>query len=167
MTTIESAPITPDELAEMPDNNRFELVDGQLLQRDMGAVSSWVAGEVHRQIATFGQHERQLGWAFPADCGYQCFPDSPNTLRKPDVSFIRRGRLPGEALPEGYIRIAPDLVVEVVSRHDAYEDVDEKLEMFFRAGVELVWIINPKSRTIHLLRREPGVLAELKASGSP
>ena len=83
---------------------------------------------------------------------YQCFPHDPKMVRKPDVSFIRAGRLPGDVLPSGFVRIAPDLAVEVVSPNDLAPELDEKLEDYQKAGVRLVWVIYPESRTVSVYR---------------
>ena len=64
-------------------------------------------------------------------------------VRKPDVSFIRAGCLPGDVLPSGILRIAPDLAVEVVSPNDLAPELDEKLEDYQKAGVCLVWVVIP------------------------
>jgi Uma2 family endonuclease len=148
---LTQATYTADEFAAMPDESAFELVNGQLLEKKMGSVSSWVGGESYWLLASFCK-EHHLGWVFPADTGFQCFPDSPNTVRKPDVAFIRYGRLPDETLPVGYIRIVPDLVVEVISPNELAYEVDAKVDDFMGAGVRLIWVINPVARTVRIHR---------------
>jgi hypothetical protein len=64
----------------------------------------------------------------PADDRYQCFPHVPSVVRRPDVSFIRCGRLPGEVLPMGWGEIPPDLAVDVVSPNDSASELEEKLD---------------------------------------
>src|SRR3954453_24160721 len=120
---------TPTDLLAMPDEDRYELVDGSLVERKMGSLSSWVGGRLLHLISNFAE-QNNLGWVWPADNGFQCFPDSPNTVRKPDVSLLRRGRLPGERLPEGYLRIPPDLAVEVISPNDLAYEIEEKIEEY-------------------------------------
>lgn len=153
---------TPEDLLVMPDGDQYELVDGALVERDMSGLSSWVGGETGALLRNFAK-EHNSGWVFPADCTYQCFPDAPNKVRKPDVSFIKSGRLPGEAPQNGHIRIAPNLVVEVLSRHDVYEDMFERIEDFLNVGVELVWLISPRLRTVQVFR--PNGSAQLLHEG--
>ena len=83
-------------------------------------------------------------------------------VRKPDVSFIRKGRLPGDAIPKGWVKIAPDLAVEVISPNDTAEDLEEKLEDYQKAGVPLVWVIYPERRMARVFRQgsPPVVLGE-------
>ncbi len=152
MATIEApTTLTAEEFLSLPDSKEYELIDGLLVERNGGALSSWIGGQVFCALSTFSEIHSQ-GWAWPADNSYQCFPDSPNTARRPDCSFIRRVRLPGEQLPVGHIRIAPDLVVEVLSPHDLAYEIDEKVLDYLAAQVRLVWVINPESRVVRIHR---------------
>jgi Uma2 family endonuclease len=146
----------------MPDGDRYELVNGNLVERKFGAESSWVAGRIHSRLDTFVE-SRGLGWVFPEGTSYQCFPEDPEGVRKPDVSMIARGRLTNETPPIGHCRIAPDLAVEVVSPHDLYYEVDEKVELYLRARVKLVWVVNPRRRTLRVHRLE-GPITDLNES---
>ena len=80
--------------------------------------------------------------------------ESGSKVRRPDVSFIRLGRLPNEELPEGHCPVVPDLAVEVTSPRDTHHEVAEKVEEFLSAGVALVWIVNPKTRTVLVYRKD-------------
>jgi Uma2 family endonuclease len=125
----------------------------------MGAKSSWVGGQLFRLLAEFTQ-PNTLGWVWPADLTYRCFAN-PKTARKPDVSFIRRGRLPNEELPAGELRLPPDLAVEVVSPNDTVYELDTKVEEYLAAGVRLVWVINPEAR-IAIIHRLDGSMAKVR-----
>jgi Uma2 family endonuclease len=145
--------ITPEDLLTLPDADGYELVNGTLVERNMGGMSSWVGGRVHYLLS---HHciAHSLGWVFPSDASYQCFPDKPKQVRLPDVSVVRRGRFPEEAPPEGHIRLAPDLVVEVVSPNDLFSEIDEKVDDYLRAGTPLVWVLNPPLRILYVYRRD-------------
>jgi Uma2 family endonuclease len=150
---------TPEDLLSLPDSKGYELVDGQLVERNMGAESSWVGGRLFLRIGKFNEDHRQ-GSVFPADNGYQCFAHSRRLVRRPDVSFVKEGRLPGDRLPTGWIRIAPDLAVEVVSPNDKAEELQEKLEDYRKARVPLVWVIYPRAR-VAMVYRPDGPTTEL------
>jgi Uma2 family endonuclease len=96
---------------------------------------------------------------FPADIGYQCFQGCDGIVRRPDVSFIRLGRLPNEHLPDGYIAIPPDLAAEVVSMNDLAYELDRKVTRYLKAGVHLVWVINPDLRMMRVHRADGSVMA--------
>lgn len=71
----------------------------------------------------------------------------PHRLRIPDVSFIRWERFPNRKLPADRVfRVAPDLAVEILSEGNTPEEMDQKLDEYFAAGVQLVWYIDPRER---------------------
>jgi Uma2 family endonuclease len=154
--------VTPEELMAMPDGGHYELVDGELRERKVSALSNLIALEIsgllHRQC-----RPHDLGWLFAADHGYQCFPWSPKRVRRPDVAFIRRERYSWEEIAaDGFTKIAPDLAVEVVSPNDLAEDAEEKVDELLRAGVTLVWVIHPVTRTVYVIRSD-GTVSRLRA----
>src|SRR5438046_2374576 len=110
-TDLATQIITPEQLAAMPNDSDFELVDGQLVERKMGNKSNWVATELARLLGN-QVHEQSLGWIFTSEAGYRLNPGRPNTVRKPDVSFVASGRLPDEEPADAYDRLAPDLAAE-------------------------------------------------------
>ncbi len=123
----------------------------------MGAMSDHVAVKVITRLNTFVE-ERNAGYVFGASSTYRCFAD-PNTGRRPDVSFIRRGRLPGEHIPEGAIEIPADLAVEVVSPNDLAYEVEEKVALYLRYGFAEVWVVYPNTRTLHVHRKSEPILS--------
>jgi Uma2 family endonuclease len=165
-TTVETVPeimeetalapkrgVTPEELLAMPDAAGYELLDGELTKRNVSVLSGMIASELNRVL---GNHcrERTLGWALAADLGYRCFPWSPRTVRKADVSFIRAERLTHDVLSQGHCLIAPDLAVEVVSPNDLVYELDEKVEDYLQAGVNLIWVIHPAVRAVQVFRKD-------------
>jgi len=150
MSTVETRTYTPEDLLTMPDGDRFELVDGELVEIDMGGKSSWVGGQVFTELSL---HSRTHGgWAFPDSTSYQCFSVDPNRVRKPDASYVGPGRFENDEIPEGHIRVPPDLAVEVVSPNDFYYDVEKKVDEYLRAGVRMVWVVNPEFWTVRVFR---------------
>jgi len=141
---------TPEDLLLMGEAGKgFELVDGQLVEKNMGGFASCVAVQISHLLLVHGQ-ALGLGWVFDSEGSYQCFPNDRRKVRKPDVSFIRRNRLPEERIPDGHITICPDLAVEVVSPNDTAYEVDTKVQEYLQAGFPLVWVVNPRVRMIHV-----------------
>jgi len=154
MSTIaEPKTYTPDDLLRMPDGDRFELVDGHLVERNVSALSSLVAARVLQRLANFCE-PTDLAWVFSSELGYQCFPGHPRKVRRADVSLILRDRLPAEQLEKGYLTLPPDLAVEVVSPNDLAYEVEEKVQEYLAMGVRLVWVVYPPTRTISVRRRD-------------
>lgn len=141
--------MTPEEFEKLAGDGRFELVNGRLKERPMGSMSSWIGGELYARLRDYVNAHR-FGRVFPSDAGYNCFPRG--NVRYPDVSVVRFGRLPNEELPEGHITLAPDFAAEVVSPNDKAGELEEKLHDYRDAGVGLVWVIYPATRTARAYR---------------
>lgn len=146
MATTETQ-LTPEELLAITDRPTPELVDGQLVERDMGQRADAVASRINRLL---GNHvdAQKLGLINGSQCGYQIFRDDANRVRFPDVSFTRKERLPALGPAEGHSKTAPDLAVEVVSPNDQAVDLLAKVREYLDAGVALVWVVNPGDRTV-------------------
>jgi Uma2 family endonuclease len=148
--------VTPEQLAAMPNRKDFELAEGELVERKMGNKASWVAFELASLLREYVRRNA-LGWVFCGDTGFRLDPQRPNSVRKPDVAFVRFGRLSDEEPAEAYDQLAPDLAVESVSPNDTVIELEEKLDEYLRAGVRLVWVINPDLRTLTVYRPDGSV----------
>lgn len=167
-TVINDRRYTPDDLLKLPDGKFFELADGQLVETEMSAKGSRVAARLSAVLTPFVE-SRQLGSVFDSTASYQCYPDDPDRVRRPDVSFILASRWKNE-YDDGHIPIPPDLAVEVSSPNDLHYDVQRKIEEYLGAGVKLVWLINPEDRIIQVYRHDRTVShlsgdAELSGEG--
>jgi Uma2 family endonuclease len=143
----------PEDLLVMPDAISYELVDGELVERQSGWKSSRIGASVAVLLMAHCD-ANGLGWVVGAGASYQCFADAPHKVRKPDASFIRLERMPPGEEPEGHCRIAPDLAVEVISPNDLYDAVENKVEEYLTAGVRLMWVVNPSTRTVRVNRAD-------------
>lgn len=143
----------------------FELVDGQLVKRHSAFEDCHIAGELAGQLFLFNQVHR-AGWVQGPSCGYLLSLPfrTGDTVRKPDVSFVSFQRLPvTDKIPTGYPLVAPDLAVEVISPNDLAYEVEAKIKDYLQAGVRLVWIINPSSKSVQIYRQD-GTSARLLES---
>lgn len=114
------------------------------------------AGNVHGRIAInvtipLGQHVRDndLGVVYAAETGFKIESD-PDTVRAPDLAFVRRERVEEDGGVEGYWPGPPDLAVEVVSPGDLYTEVEEKVLGWLEAGSRMVVVGDPRNRTVSL-----------------
>lgn len=153
VTTESRIKCTPEDLLARPDGKDYELVDGELVERNVGALSSLVGAMLTKLIVDACLAD-DLAWPFNAEMGYRCFVDAPGKIRRPDISCVRRDRLPIEQLDQGYIAVAPDLAVEVVSPNDVAYELDAKVDEYLRAGTRLVWVVNPERRTVLIYRAD-------------
>jgi len=125
-----------DLLANPVPNKCTELVAGHILVREPpGYRHGYVAAQL--QFAITG-HTRQhkLGVVLASETGFTLFRN-PDTVRSPDVAFIRTERVPATP-PIGYAEFAPDLTVEVLSRSDRVGRVLAKVGDWIEAGARLV-----------------------------
>ena len=148
---------TSKELECLPSNGkRLELVKGKVYEM---APAGGRHGSAAMNIGTILHlHVRMndLGHVFAAETGFILRRD-PDTVRAPDVAFISSARMRAEEIPDGFIEIVPDLVVEVVSPGDTRREVEEKVGDWLTAGVRLAWLIYPATRTATVHRNPNGV----------
>jgi Uma2 family endonuclease len=144
-------PLTAAQFLNLADTRGYELVDGRLKEKAMGMEATWIQGELLARVREVVRPAR-LGFVFGADCMYQCFPHKPEQVRKPDFSFVRAGRLPGDVLPKGPCPVPPDLIAEVISPKERVYDIQDKLDDFARAGVPLMWVVIPRGRRVQVYR---------------
>jgi len=159
MATVQARTYTPADLLAMPDSSGVELVDGNLVEKPMSVLSALVEAKILSKLTVFCDGHK-MGVVLSATNGIQCFPNEPGKVRKPDVAFVKRERFTQEHLNEGFLSIAPDLAVEVVSTNDEVEDLNEKVEEYLAAGIPLVWIIDP-ANAIVIIHRKDGSVAKL------
>ena len=106
MNTVLEETYTPEDLLAMPDAKCYELVDGRLVEHEVGVLSSWVGAELLCLLREFVK-KHKLGWLWGSDLGYACFLEFPGKVRRPDVSFVRSDRLLEGPTSEGYLTSRP------------------------------------------------------------
>ncbi len=119
-----------------------ELVDGVLVEKPMGWYESTVAAALIFFLKLY-LRDRDLGVLSGPDGPARILPDR---IRIPDVAFYLWHRFPDRKRPRERIpALVPDLAVEILSESNSPAEMDEKVEEYFRAGVSLVWLIDPAS----------------------
>lgn len=159
---------------------------GKVLGQTVGAVQArgetdgrthLLEGDLYEMTPTEGRHggiaanvacplwafglPRRLGWVYVAEAGFILSRD-PDTLMAPDVSFVRAERLPPLEDQRGFLELAPDLVVEVVSPSERGARL-AKTRAYLAAGTRMVWVIDPDHGTVLVYRL--GTAPMILASG--
>ncbi len=155
-----NSPLSARELLLLGNIGPCELIKGEV---KMNAPAGWRHGEVALQIGNLLCNyvkAHDLGKICAAETGF-LISHNPDTVRAPDAAFVRKGRIPKEGI-EGYLPFAPDLAVEVVSPNDRWSEIEEKVMEWLNSGTRLVWVIDPRTRTIHVYRspKEVSLLLE-------
>jgi Uma2 family endonuclease len=129
------------------ENRPCELVDGTLVEKTMGYEESAIAGLLITFLNNYVR-PRKLGIVTGADGMIRLFP---GLVRIPDVAFASWGCFPDRKRPKARIpQLAPDLVVEVLSKGNTKPEMAKKLREYFGAGVRVVWLVDRRKRTVRV-----------------
>jgi Uma2 family endonuclease len=151
--------VTAEELLAMGHDKPCELIAGEIvMMTPSGFEHSGIAGKI---AAFLGGHviKNKLGSVHVAEGGFVIARD-PDTVRAPDVAFVRRDRRPTSRKP--FFEGPPDLAVEVISPSDRLEEVDAKTQAWLSAGTPMVWVVWPDTRSVvvHRAGQPPRILHE-------
>ena len=148
--------LTADEFLAHPlARERSELVGGEI--RVMTPASGSHGTVVDNLYSALCTHVRahRLGRCVPDGTGFDLtsyVPHRPGgTVRSPDLAFVRADRIPTGGFPHGFIRLAPDLAVEVVSPNETASDLAGKLADYQAAGTRLIWVIDLDERLVTVI----------------
>jgi Uma2 family endonuclease len=134
---------------EERENRLYELVDGTLVEKAVGAEGANVAWLIGSLIWSY-LRRNPLGTCLGPD-GFLRI--STGLVRAPDLSFISWVKLPKRKLPKKKIPdLVPDLAIEVISEGNTRAEIQRKLGEYFDAGVRLAWVIDPRKRTARVHR---------------
>ena len=123
----------------------YELIDKTLVEKAMGWQESMLAVVLSQWLNNY-LDENDLGLATGADGMTRLFDE---TVRGPDVAFVAWSRLPAGKVPQEPIPdLVPNFVIEVLSISNTRGEMARKRREFFYAGVELIWMVDPRSRTV-------------------
>lgn len=107
-----------------------------------------LAAHIAHRLREFVARE-DLGMVVGAETGFVLFEEPP-TVRAPDAAFVSRERLPEDRVV--FASLAPDLAVELVSPSSTMPQIHDKVCDFLDAGTRIVWIIEPRRRTVMVYR---------------
>lgn len=148
--------VTAEELARYPDDGyKYELVEGRVIRM---SPPGFAHGRIAARVAVLLDQ-----YARPADLGTVLvelgvkLAANPDTVRAPDVAFVRRDRIPTPP-PKGYWQGAADLAVEVLSPDDRPSEIQRKIQEYLACGTAAVVVIDPDDRTASVFRPSAEVL---------
>ncbi len=142
--------ITGEELLALGDIGPCELIDGRIVPM---SPTGFQHGDIEVTIASALKEfvrPRKLGWVLAGEAGVYT-QRNPDRVRGADVAFISRKRLPHRP-KQVFLEVAPELVVEILSPTDRWDQVRQKIEEYFSIGVERVWIVEPDKRDVLVYR---------------
>ena len=140
LTTVEDVERLPD------DEYRYALIRGVLYRMPPPKPRHGrITTRVVRHLSAYVD-EHNLGIVY-TESGFVLARD-PDVLLGPDVAFVRADRLPPDE--DQYPDLAPDLAVEVLSPSNTGPDVEDKIREYLAAGVPLIWLLDPRRRTVRV-----------------
>jgi Uma2 family endonuclease len=126
----------------------YEIVHGHRVEKPaMSAYASIIGFRLALHLELFAEQIRR-GRAMTEIL----FGIAKDIQRRPDAAFVSFERWAEDRLPPHTDPwpVVPNLAIEVVSKSNPAEDILDKLEEYFQAGVELVWIVYPRQRRIYV-----------------
>jgi Uma2 family endonuclease len=129
------------------DLHHYELLNGRVVMTPpAGYPHGEIESNVHTAIAAFVK-AGALGKVLGSSQGFEL--PSGDTV-EPDVTFVSRERWAAGPAPENgrFLRIVPDLVVEIASPSTASHDRTEKKRTYEQNGVREYWIVDHDARQI-------------------
>lgn len=144
--------MTADELYALPSSGGpCELVRGE---RRMMTPAGYDHGRIENRLNYLLTHfveQHSLGGVLTSDSGF-LLARNPDTVRAANVAFLCRDRVDPPDRNGPYYPGAPDLVIEIVSPSDRTGEIDEKVQDWLGHGCQVVWLVNPKWRTVTIYR---------------
>lgn len=140
---------TVADLIKILDGNErlCELVEGTLVEKPMGYEESEIAITISTEVNLFVRR-RKLGVVTGEAGPFKLFG---GLVRVPDVAFTSWDRFPGRKRPKAPVPdLAPDLAIEILSKSNTPAEMRRKLGEYFAAGVRLVWIVDPRKKTVRV-----------------
>lgn len=137
--------LTGEEFFDLGDIGPCELVDGTIVtMTPTGAAHGKIEVRLARLLDEYVE-KSGIGWVLSGEVGI-ITKRNPDRVRGADVAFLSREQ--ATDIPDGFLTIAPELVVEIVSPNDRWKDIREKIDEYFAIGVKQVWIVEPQPRQI-------------------
>lgn len=153
-SVITPALVTAEEFAQRPDPGYpEELVRGRIVPMTMPKPRHGeICGNVVLLLGSFVK-ERDLGRVLSNDTGV-ITQRGPDTVRGADVSFYSFARVPKGPLPDRYLDVPPELVVEVLSPSDRWPKVLAKVAEYLDAGTTAVLVLDDQRRLAHIYQAD-------------
>lgn len=143
--------ITGEALLAMGDTHPCELIEGRIVYMSpTGFEHGSYETNFAESLRAFVRSQK-LGKVVSGEVGVYTHRD-PDTVRGVDAAFISHERLARRKKKSGFLDVAPELIVEVMSPDDRWSEVKQKLREYFAIGVRLVWVADPSDKTVYAYR---------------
>ncbi|MDR4499793.1 MAG: Uma2 family endonuclease [Candidatus Scalindua sp.] len=148
-TTLKNEKIfTYKDLHILTDGN-YEIIDGEKI--DM-APTGFRHGKFESIFSDLlNKHLKEKGYVAVGEIGI-VITREPFRLRSADVVYISKDTSPEE--PEGILEIAPDLIIEILSKDDCVWKMNDKVKDYLSIGVKKIILVDSFTELITVYKYE-------------
>jgi Uma2 family endonuclease len=139
---------TVDEFMRLNFDERVELVDGKIIR--MGWNNFTHARLVSWLSCVLNNWAEATKWGFigGGDAGVLTKVSPKQTARGADLVAISHGRYADVKQKGKIIDLGPELIIEVVSPSNTWNDIQTKIQEYFSIGTNEIWVISPINRNV-------------------
>lgn len=142
---------TFEDYLNLPEGSNYQLINGELIMAPAPEIK-------HQQVSKklffiLYQNVEQTGKGFVFYSPIDVLIDSYNVFQPDIVVILKENEY---KIKQKFIEGAPDVVIEIISPSTAYYDLVEKKERYLKAGVKEYWIVDPKVKSVEILKNETG-----------
>lgn len=143
--------LTAEEFASRYADRHAELVKGVVKEYPVPFQKHGIVCMTAGRLIANHVEDHMIGRVSTCDSWVKV-ASNPDTVRGADVCYFSHERLPKGDVPDGLLDVSPDLVVEVRSPSDRWEDVKEKIDEYLAAGVRAVLFLDPPATAATVYR---------------
>jgi Uma2 family endonuclease len=147
MSAVKPHVLKAEDFWHVPETRmRRALVRGEVMEAlPPGGRQGVMASELTTRLRLWAKSGP--GGCVGVESGFMLTRD-PDTVRGPEVLYVRAERMPHPGIPESYWEQPPDLAVEIVSPNASANAVHEQVRDYRAAGTSLVWVISPRTQKV-------------------
>ncbi len=149
---IRRASYTVDEFEQVAEAlGPSELIRGEVVVLSPGGFEhSRIASRVGFLLEQWAR-TRRIGRVLACEAGVVVETD-PATVRGGDLVYVSYQRIPRDRQPRGFLRVPPELIVEILGDDQDWSEMREKIDQYLAFGVDRVWVIHPELRQVRVYK---------------
>ncbi|MEQ8714367.1 MAG: Uma2 family endonuclease [Cyclobacteriaceae bacterium] len=148
--------LTDDQLFELCSSNKESKIERDkhgniIIMSPAGGQSSIINAAITAVFFNWNQQTKQ-GVVFDSSGGFIL---KDGSMRSADVSWVSNERWKGlsEDQKEKFPPLAPDFIIEIRSRTDQIQTLQDKMKHWMDNGVSLGWLVDPVDKKVWIYSR--------------
>lgn len=156
-TATQNRQMTVEEFLALPDDGVERwLIKGEVVEFGSMTTRNWKHSSIMSIVAHFlvkwrDQLAKPRGKVLSGEAGIR-LPNIDRDIVGVDVGYVSAAVMAAQSDASTIIEGVPDLVVEILSPNDTHEKINEKIDTYLEARVPLLWVIDPRRRTVTVYR---------------